>query len=296
MVPANGTSDGGVSDGGLGSLLDETQSRSRSPSFTLTRPGTYYVNLAVAGPGGTSSASGQIIVGTGDIGAPCRRSDDQCQNGLRCLCAADKPGRDGACPGSLASGLCTKAATVSPVPPAACVSNLSRSQTALPDGGSGDGFRQPICVMPCSVDTDCRADQVCREATPEQTRRCGFGPASVWQSLFCVHPRGCRCKLHRPLTNNQARATVRPASAKRSVHTICAPCPAARAVHSLPRVRRGMAPSPRPERSALPGPLRCKPSVCRSTARLFAWWWQRRSWLYPGRRTDDHPSLRAASL
>lgn len=189
VVPANGTSDGGLSDGGLGSLLDETQSRSRSPSFTLTRPGTYFVNLAVAGPGGTSSASGQIIVGTGDIGAPCR-SDDQCQNGLRCLCAADKPGRDGACPGSLASGLCTKSCDGVACPTGSVCLNLSRSQTALPDGGSGDGFRQPICVMPCSVDTDCRADQVCRELPQSKPGAAASAPLQFGKVCFASIPAG----------------------------------------------------------------------------------------------------------
>lgn len=189
VVPAGGVSDGGMSDGGVGSLLDDTQSRSRSPSFTLSRPGTYYISLAVAGPGGTSTASGQVVVGTGDIGSPCR-SDDQCQSGLRCLCGADQPGRDGACPGSLGSGLCTKSCDGVACPSGSVCLNLSRSQSALPDGGSGDGFRQPICVLPCAADTECRADQLCRELPQSKPGAAASAPLQFGKVCFASIPAG----------------------------------------------------------------------------------------------------------
>lgn len=187
VLAADGTSDGGTSDGGMGSLLDETQSRSRSPSFTLTRPGTYYVSLAVAGPGGTSSASGQIVVSTGEVGEPCRR-DDQCQSGLRCLCGVDQPGRDGACPGSLANGICTKSCDGVACPIGSVCLNLSRSQASLADGGIGDAFRQPLCAKPCTLDTDCRADQLCRELPQSKPGAAASAPLQFGKVCFAAIP------------------------------------------------------------------------------------------------------------
>lgn len=165
-----GTSDGGTSDGGLGdggardgSLLDEAQSHARTPELTLNLPGTYAVTLAVAGPGGTATASGQIVVAAGGLGAACRR-DAHCATGLSCLCGSDQPGRDGSCPGGLAAGLCTRSCDGAACPTGSACIDLSRTQPLVPpDGGSGDSFRQPLCVPSCSNTSKCRADLVCRD-------------------------------------------------------------------------------------------------------------------------------------
>ncbi len=192
VTPASGNSDGGMpssGDGGVGSLLDEAQSKSKSPQLTLTQPGTYLVSVAVAGPGGTSTASGQIIVGTGGIGESCR-SDEQCGSGLRCLCGADLPGRDGRCPGALQNGLCTRSCDGVACPSGSVCLNLSRSQVGIPDGGVGDAYRQPICVTPCSVTSDCRADFLCRELPLSKPGSVATDPLQFGRACFLSVPAG----------------------------------------------------------------------------------------------------------
>ncbi len=181
-----GLSDGGSGDGGLGSILDEAQSKSKSPTLTLTRPGSYLVSVAVAGPGGTSTASGEIIVGSGTIGSSCD-SDDQCDTGLRCLCGSATPGRDGKCPGSLGSGLCTKSCDGVACPSGSSCLNLSRSNV-VGDAGTGDGYRQPICVKSCSLDTDCRADHSCRELPISAPGAVASAPLQFGKVCFAAVP------------------------------------------------------------------------------------------------------------
>ena len=84
--------DGGTGDGGpgTGNLLDDVQSRLREPEVLLQQPGTYDVALGVLGPGGTASASGQIVVQPVELGGRCAR-DGHCAQGLKCLCGADQP-------------------------------------------------------------------------------------------------------------------------------------------------------------------------------------------------------------
>ena len=189
VTPASGSggADGGMSDGGLGSLLDETQSKSKSPMLTLAKPGTYLVSVAVAGPGGTSTASGQIIVGSGSVGASCD-NDEQCDSGLRCLCGSDTPGRDGRCPGSIGNGVCTKSCDGVACPMGSTCLNLSRSSGTIADGGTGDGYRQPICVKPCSVDGDCRADLLCRELPVSKPGGAASDPISFGKVCFAAIP------------------------------------------------------------------------------------------------------------
>lgn len=162
-VPADaGMRDGGADGGGIdGNLLDEAQSRARAPQLTLQLPGTYVVSLAVAGPGGTATATGQIVVSSGSLGSACTR-DSQCGEGLLCLCGSSQPGRDGACPGGLGAGLCTKACGGTSCPAGSVCIDLSRTQGPVPMDGVADAFRRPICVPACGSGK-CRADLVCRD-------------------------------------------------------------------------------------------------------------------------------------
>lgn len=154
---------GGLSDGGTSevSLLDDAASRSPSPQVTIQTPGTYLVTLGVAGPGGTATAAGTILVLPAPLGAACTQ-DGQCESGLRCLCGADTPGRDGTCPGGLQAGLCTRSCDGRACPSGSLCMDLSRTITAAPDGGTSDAWRQPICVPQCSAGQRCRADLTCR--------------------------------------------------------------------------------------------------------------------------------------
>lgn len=146
-------SDGGSDDGGAGTgnLLDETKSRARAPRITLERPGTYQVSLGVAGPGGTASATGVIVVQAAPVGASCAR-DVSCQGGLRCVCGSGAAGRDGLCPGGLAAGFCTQSCDGTACPDGSVCMDVSRSLPAV-GPGSTDTWRHPICVPGCSVAT-----------------------------------------------------------------------------------------------------------------------------------------------
>ncbi|MFO0573438.1 MAG: hypothetical protein U1A78_05535 [Polyangia bacterium] len=195
-VPDGGIPDGGIPDGGIpdggnrdGSLLDETQSHARAPSLTLNLPGTYAVSLAVAGPGGTATASGLIEVSAGTVGAPCKR-DSHCASGLLCLCGSEQPGRDGTCPGGLGAGLCTKSCDGGSCPAGSVCIDLSRTQAALvPDGGSGDAFRRPICVPGCAA-AKCRSDLVCRDLPVLATGGRAGDPLKWGRGCFAQTPGG----------------------------------------------------------------------------------------------------------
>lgn len=168
--------DGGASDGGDGrdagdagsadlggdSLLDDTASRSDAPELLLGTPGTYLVSLGVAGPGGTATAAGTIIVLPAGLGSACD-SSGQCATGLRCLCGHNST--DGTCPAGLSVGICTRSCDGTACPGDSVCIDLSRS--AVPagvDGGpSDDTWRRPICVPACGGDAGCRSDLVCRD-------------------------------------------------------------------------------------------------------------------------------------
>lgn len=164
LVAQGAVPDGGLGDGGTGevSLLDDAASRSPSPQVTIQTPGTYQVSLGVAGPGGTATAAGTILVLPAPLGSACTQ-DGQCESSLRCLCGADTPGRDGTCPGGLGGGLCTRSCDGRACPTGSLCMDLSRTSTASPDGGTGDAWRQPICVPQCSAGQRCRPDFICRD-------------------------------------------------------------------------------------------------------------------------------------
>lgn len=151
-----GLSDAGLSDGGELAILDEASSRSDTPAFTLTHPGTYQVTLGVAGPGGTATAVGTIIVLPVSLGAPCSEMD-QCQSRGTCFC-----GRGTSCAGALSHGLCSQSCDGTACPDGTTCIDLSRS-TGNSDAGTTDPWRQPLCVPSCGGDAGCRSDFFCRE-------------------------------------------------------------------------------------------------------------------------------------
>jgi PKD repeat protein len=166
QLPDGGViSDGGtLLDGGIVevSLLDDTASRAQSPQLTIQKPGMYQVTLGVAGPGGTATAAGTILVLPAPLGEVCT-NDAQCAVGLRCLCGLDTPGRDGSCPGALQAGICTRSCDGQACPTGSQCLDLSRTISMGADGGTSDAWRQPICVASCSGGQRCRADLTCRE-------------------------------------------------------------------------------------------------------------------------------------
>ena len=204
LVAAGGAVDGGVSgDGGAGdggaaevSLLDDAASRSPSPQVTLQAPGTYQVTLGVAGPGGTATAAGTILVQPAPLGAACTR-DGQCETGLRCLCGQDTPGRDGSCPGGLQAGLCTRSCDGRACPAGSECLDLSRTSSGTADGGTGDAWRQPICIAHCSGGQQCRADLTCRELPTLPAGGRAGDPYTFALGCFMAVASDCRPRSHR---------------------------------------------------------------------------------------------------
>lgn len=200
----DGGTDGGDS-GSDGNLLNEAQSRARAPQLTLQLPGTYVVSLAVAGPGGTATATGQIDVSSGSLGSACTR-DSQCGEGLLCLCGSGQPGRDGVCPGGLAAGLCTKSCDGTSCDPGSVCIDLSRTQGMVAmDGGTGDAFRRPICVPACGSGK-CRPDLVCRDLPVLAANGKAGDPLKWGRGCFAQAPGGvgAACLMTDGKTNNLA--------------------------------------------------------------------------------------------
>lgn len=224
VAPSVSAGDGGTTDAGTGSILDEAQSKSRNPQLSLKKPGDYVVSLAVSGPGGTSHQAGRIVVLAQDLGAVCE-TDAQCQSGLRCLCSQG----GSPCPGSLAKGLCTTGCDGIACPAGSVCLNLSRSQTTVPDGGVGDAYRQPICVRPCAQATDCRADQLCRVLPLSQPGApagapLAFGPV-CFASLLATVGESCIGADEQPSARDCATGQCEPLGARHLCTHACGVCP-----------------------------------------------------------------------
>jgi hypothetical protein len=185
-----GLSDGGGVDGGEAAILDETSSRAESPAFTLGQPGTYQVTLGVAGPGGTDTAVGVILVVPVPLGSSCDDSA-QCQSPSGCIC-----GRGASCPGALSHGLCSQGCDGKPCPDGTACIDLSRSSGGT-DAGTGDAWRQPLCVPSCGGDTGCRSDFLCRELPILKPGERAGGAFSFGRACFAEHPGeiGASCNL-----------------------------------------------------------------------------------------------------
>jgi hypothetical protein len=144
-----------------------------SPTVLWTQPGSYAVQLAAAGPTGSSIALGAIVAAPGEAGALCV-DDSDCDSAmsLTCRCTPD----DG-CAAGLTGGLCTKTCTGGSCGSTARCADLSPAHIPLPlapvaDAGLADGgvrnpldgpFRDAICLPSCTTDSECRAGLICRD-------------------------------------------------------------------------------------------------------------------------------------
>ena len=184
---------------------DPTMSSVINPSVLYARPGSYGVQLAAGGPGGTVAASGKVLVTAGGAGAPCS-DDSDCDgvNGLSCLCGHGANG----CPGALGSGICTRSCEASTCDGGQVCVDLQRGFSApmsFSDGGVADGgvpqpWREPICLPGCTTSDDCRPGLSCREVPslmplgvsggPYTWRRACFANALGDDGDACVSPSG----------------------------------------------------------------------------------------------------------
>jgi PKD repeat protein len=139
----------------------------QTPTVRLDTPGKYSVTLSVAGIGGTATSMGTIVVTAGGTGAACDATNE-CEPPLTCLCS------DGACPGALAGGVCTKSCDAISCAPGELCADLTRG---LSDGGVSDEWHGVWCVPGCSQPSDCTRGFSCRDLPTPTT-----AGAWSWQS------------------------------------------------------------------------------------------------------------------
>lgn len=189
MGADGGVMDGGSADAGETSILDESSSRAEAPAFTLSQPGSYQVTLGVAGPGGTDTSVGVIVVLPVPLGSSCGESA-QCQSPTRCLCD-----RSAGCPGALGHGLCSQGCDGLPCPVGTACIDLSRS-SGNTDAGT-DAWRQPLCVPTCGGDAGCRSDFLCRELPVLKPGEKAGGAFAFGRACFAENPAdvGASCNL-----------------------------------------------------------------------------------------------------
>jgi PKD repeat protein len=175
---------------------DPATSRALNPVVRFARPGTYAVTLAAGGPGGTTTASGTVVVTAGGPGAACD-GDADCDGllGLQCRCAR------GACPAGLGAGICTRSCVGGGCGPLAHCADLTRGAppTAVVDGGApmpvdggeapdggvvGDAWRDALCLPGCSSDLDCRPGLRCRELPVLDTGAAAGGAFTFRRACF----------------------------------------------------------------------------------------------------------------
>jgi hypothetical protein len=157
-----------------------SSSRAITPTVVYAQAGSFTVTLAAGGPGGTTVSSGMVVIGAGATSAACMHdSDCDVASGLACVCG------DGACPGGLAVGLCSRSCAPGSCAPGEVCADLARGFTAsadggAPDGGGPDAWRHPLCLRGCTSDTDCRVGLHCREV-PSLAPGVSEGGAFTWK-------------------------------------------------------------------------------------------------------------------
>ncbi len=199
MATDGGLPDGGAVDAGQDSILDEASSRAESPAFTLSQPGSYQVTLGVAGPGGTDTSVGVIVVLPVPLGSPCSDSA-QCQSPTGCFCD-----RGSSCSGALSHGLCSQGCDGVACPSGSACIDLSRS-TGSPDAGTSDAWRRPLCVPSCGGDAGCRSDFLCRELPVLKPGEKAGGAFTFGSACFAEQPADVGASCNHPDGAQNAQA------------------------------------------------------------------------------------------
>jgi PKD repeat protein len=129
---------------------------SANPSHTFSAPGSFDVTLVGVGSTGgvaTRTRPGFIIVLANGLGAPCR-ADQQCAQGLYCLCSAASP-----CTTGPMGGMCTSLCQKGDCPVGDVCANL---ETAAANAGLAEPWQTQLCLPSCHSDADCTAGLRCR--------------------------------------------------------------------------------------------------------------------------------------
>ena len=102
-----------------------------------------------------------VVAQANDVGEPCN-SDPQCDVDLYCLCSANAP-----CTTGPALGMCTSSCQIG-----SCGDNqvcAGLLTTATPPPGGAAPWQTSLCLLGCSVDTDCATGLRCRTLPPGPT-------------------------------------------------------------------------------------------------------------------------------
>lgn len=135
-----------------------------TPSHMYSVPGVYTVKVVAAGVGGgvvTKIHAQFVVAQANDVGEPCN-SDPQCDVDLYCLCSANAP-----CTTGPALGMCTSSCQIG-----SCGDNqvcAGLLTTATPPPGGAAPWQTSLCLLGCSVDTDCATGLRCRTLPPGPT-------------------------------------------------------------------------------------------------------------------------------
>jgi PKD repeat protein len=152
---------------------DGTASSSeRAPSHTYALPGEY--DVGVTGQGDTVGSLSQvrhnlISVAALATGAACD-VDDQCGDGLRCLC------KSGAgCGPAFSRGICSTACATGFCGAGAVCAAFSLGASTAGDAGTGPdaGLPSPLCLADCSAGAACAPGFTCQQIP-------GGGGANPW--------------------------------------------------------------------------------------------------------------------
>ena len=150
---------------------DPAMSKAITPAVTYGTPGVYAVALAAGGVGGTTTATGTVVVSSGTTASPCLDDTDcDAAAGLFCVC---KPGEPG-CVGALSTGFCSRDCSGGVCAAGEICADLTRGGAWVPpsgadggvgvDGGAtGDVWRRALCLPACAIGADCRWGLGCRE-------------------------------------------------------------------------------------------------------------------------------------
>jgi len=165
---------------------DPTSSKAITPSVTYGTPGVYMVTLAAGGSGGTTTATGTVVVSAGVTGSACL-DDTDCDAGAGLFCVC-KPGEAG-CVGALGVGFCSRACSGTVCGAGELCVDLTRGGAYVPGGGDGGGpagdvWRRALCLPSCSAPGDCRTGLSCRELPALPAGGAAGGPFSWKQGCF----------------------------------------------------------------------------------------------------------------
>jgi PKD repeat protein len=132
-----------------------------APSHIYKTPGVYSVEVLASGASGdvvSKAHAGFIVVEANAIGDPCD-ADQQCDQGLFCLCPTSSPcatgPKHGLCASACQSGICADSDV--------CAGLLT---VTAPPIGEASAWQARTCLRSCTKNADCSTGLACRTLPP----------------------------------------------------------------------------------------------------------------------------------